>query len=455
MQRRHKQNRPASLSMREARRYTTKFFSNWLRNPSLLSPITLPSSLSSNAVHNLCNPSPMVLNVLTLRFLKFLTQWLFSKRSQVATLGRSDLLQTFPNALRRSQARTLLSDHLPKSLIEDLPKTHLSTTVRSITPTAISFTPSSQKTSFIFRRYITQLFHATTPLMYARSIRVQRPRRFIRRKRARLPRPLHFVKPRRSNRKALRSSSTFKYLLRRTSLRYRRRRFQKKRFKRLTRFGRRAISVRTRLSRKPHTITPLRSVRSLVIKRSRSNSYPIRSVKRLVRMLPLAPQPKSPYWWPTSKARTYKTTPLQSKALRKPLRRRSVVKSHLHVLRCDREILALRNAAGLLKSKLQLKKPHRRLRSNIFPRRISRKKKRRFKRYFKVKRLQRFRGYKSVYPRRYRGRKRFRSSRRNRNRRLDRKKNFQLFRKKSKFIKLGAKKSKKKSLGNVKTIYAT
>lgn len=322
LKRRAKLKVPTTVSSAEVRRYVSKFFRHTLKQAPILSHFSLSGQVSTTEFQTLKKTNLHLASHVTSLFLRFITEWLFKRKSKLSWSTRADFIQLSKKPRYTHSFTSTPQFNLPEQFNYTklrLPDTKVCQNLH------LNSTPNIQlttKTSFIFRRYLTHLLQDALPTSITRTFRSVRPARFVRRKRPRLPRPLHFVKPYRSKRASFRSSSTFRYLFRRVVLLKRRVSRRKKSFARLQKFGRRGTSTQRFLNRNCQR-SLIRKV--FVRQKSYTRSLVLTKVTKPLEKLSLTP---TLFWIPDNQlnvSKTYNTKPLRSTRLQKLYKRRARV----------------------------------------------------------------------------------------------------------------------------------
>jgi ribosomal protein S4 len=261
---------------------------------------------------------------LTSTFSRFILSWLFHRRSKLSFVDRPNLTLPFKKTRRLKYSTVSTSfqgvvDSFDKPAQRRSPKVS-----QNLYLSAAPSTPIASKTLFVFRRYLTRLLQDSMPTSSSRTFRTLRKRGFIRRKRTRLPRALHFMKPYRSKAASFRSSSTFRYLFRRVLLLRRRKFFRKKSLTRLRKIGRSGTSSHRFLMPK-YQINSLR--RSLLVGEPTVLSIPHLKQKLVQKRTPFV---STLFWSPKNSFNVYKiytSKRLRSKKIRKARHRRATLKT--------------------------------------------------------------------------------------------------------------------------------
>jgi len=215
LKRRAKSKNPFLVSSSEIQRYIFKFLRHTLHQTPFLVNLHLSGQASTDDLQKFQNSTSAVIHKLTFLFSHFIVRWLFKKKSKLTVSNRSNFLPFTKKALSLFRSTSNLHSVYGQVLATSSAKPVRVKVHQNLVSTPELTSNMSNKTPFLFRRYLTHILQDTLPCTSARTFRTIRPRRFVRRKRVRLPRALHFLKPRRSNLASFRSSSTFRYLFRR------------------------------------------------------------------------------------------------------------------------------------------------------------------------------------------------------------------------------------------------
>lgn len=253
LKRRAKSKIPFSVPGSEIQRYIFKFLRHVLHQTPFLVQLHLSGQASTDDLQKFQKSTPAVIHQLTFLFSQFIVRWLFKKKSKLTLSNRSDFLPFAKKSLSSLRSTSNLHSVYVQRLATSYSKPVRAKVRQNLVSTPELGSSMTTKTPFLFRRYLTHILQDTLPCASARTFRTVRPRRFVRRKRARLPRALHFLKPRRSNLASFRSSSTFRYLFRRAVVLKRRISLRKKSSLRLQKRGGRGRSACRVLTRRYQT----------------------------------------------------------------------------------------------------------------------------------------------------------------------------------------------------------
>jgi hypothetical protein len=243
---------------RKIKQRSRKLFLNQLPNLALAKTIIISSNYQSRVANLPKGLHLIILRRLFVRFFSFLTQFFGSKKSLISYFSRLSYKKN--KSYRPSVKKPLgFNSQVTHSLVGiNSVESDYNLSVRKVLgklqtgPTTQQTNTSPIVTSFLFKKYSTQLLPKLTPSSdtMSRSFRVLRKKRFKRGRRLRLPRHLHFVKPHNLKLKNFRASSTFFYLFRKISLIKRVHTFKKNRS---SRDGRnritRKLKIKTSLTR--------------------------------------------------------------------------------------------------------------------------------------------------------------------------------------------------------------